>query len=1195
MSAYEKDFEANVIKNLISKGWESRVLKYCSQEDLIKNWADIIFNMNREADRLNNCRLTRTEMQQIIDKIEFLRTPINIHDFINGMSTTIIRDNPEDTVHFGQEVCLELFDPREISAGRSRYQIAEQPVFAPSSKMIYNRRGDILLLINGMPLYHIELKSAKVPLSEACYQIEKYAHEGIYTGIFSLIQIFVAMTPNESVYFANPGPDGEFNKSYYFHWANFNNEPINHWKDFIANFLSIPMAHLFIGFYTIADRSDNKLKVVRSYQYYAINAISDKVSTIKWGEENQYGGYIWHTTGSGKTLTSFVCAQLIARSYNADKVIFLTDRVELGTQSFNEYRGFANDDESVQKTENTRDLVSKIKSSAPADTLIVTSIQKMSNIKEDSELIGLKDIETMNKKRIVFIIDECHRSTFGEMLVTIKGAFPKAIFFGFTGTPIKEENSKKLNTTATIFGNELHRYSIRDGIQDKNVLGFDVCKVSTFKDKDLRTVVALDKANAASVGEAVADETKAEIYQKYMSSAFIKMGPSTDEHGNEIPGIESFIPPSQYETEEHRNAVVEDIISNFSTISRNHKFHSLFTTRSINEAIAYYKLIKEKNPNLKVTCLFDHHIDNNKGFKYKEDGLIEILTDYNNLFGTDFTVSNREAFKKDVALRLSHKEHYRYIETAPEQQLDLLIVVDQMLTGFDSKWVNCLYIDKLMQYENIIQSFSRTNRLFGADKPFGIIRYYRYPNTMEYNIKKAVKLYSGDEPLGLFVNKLPANLHGINDKFSGIEELFNAAGIKNFEKLPDSKEDRTIFAIDYAALHSFLTAASIQGFSFDKSAYTFVDAETRVTENIEVKLTEDVNYALFMRYKELKNSYSFEAQIPYELSGYLTEIDTGVIDAAYMNTHFEKYLKILNGGSPSEDLEKAYEELCKTFSALSQEEQRCAKLFLHDIQRGDVVPEAGKTFKEYIAEYQVTAYNNRVRQFSAALGLNEELLREVMVLGLTKTSINEFGRLSRLRDTIDKKTAKDFFEKQEGKKLPPPKINIKIDNALRDFVLSDSYSFDEEEEGPEGGGGASNMERVLGWCIYFTDKAKLLQRDKCGKWMCFFSDQKFAMNICDKAIKEEVCYECKCTDMKATGHESGVICFYVNSDDIEGHRKIIQFMLNNELIRKTKTGKLYNISFKFDSQTRAKEYGADFEGAIKLEQYVDLNTGKWIA
>ncbi|HEY4544082.1 MAG TPA: DEAD/DEAH box helicase family protein, partial [Tissierellaceae bacterium] len=443
----ERDFEEALISALKRKGWEEEVLKYPTEVDLINNWASILFENNRGIDRLNDAPLTKTEMEQILEQVIGLRTPLKLNSFINGKTVAITRDNPKDKLHYGKEVSLKIYDRREIAAGQSRYQIAQQPIYNSKSPILNNRRGDFMLLINGMPVIHVELKKSGIPVSQAYNQIEKYSYEGIFTGIYSLVQIFVAMNPDETVYFANPGPDGKFNKDFYFHWADFNNEILNDWKDIAARLLSIPMAHQLIGFYTVADDSDGILKVMRSYQYYAANAISDKVSKINWDEKNQRGGYIWHTTGSGKTMTSFKSAQLIANSKDADKVIFLMDRVELGTQSLYEYRAFADDTDDIQSTEDTKSLITKLKSDDPSDTLIVTSIQKMSRIEEDEDGLNLYDIEEMNSKRIVFIIDEAHRSTFGDMLITIKRTFPNAIFFGFTGTPIYDKNKKKNSTT----------------------------------------------------------------------------------------------------------------------------------------------------------------------------------------------------------------------------------------------------------------------------------------------------------------------------------------------------------------------------------------------------------------------------------------------------------------------------------------------------------------------------------------------------------------------------------------------------------------------------------------------------------------------------------------------------------------------------------------------------------------------------
>lgn len=261
----ESDFEEAVIGVLVERGWEPEVIRHPSEADLLKNWADILFNNNRQRNCLNECPLTDGEMQQIMEQIINLRTPLKLNSFINGRSVSIIRDNLDDELHFGKEVSLKIYDRQEIAYGESRYQIVQQPHFNTKSPILNDRRGDLMLLINGMPVIHIELKRSDIPVSDAYNQIIKYSHEGAFRGIFSLIQVFVAMEPEEAVYFANPGEDGVFNPAFFFHWANFDNVLINEWDKVTAGLLNIPMAHMLIGFYTIADTDDNLLKVMRSY------------------------------------------------------------------------------------------------------------------------------------------------------------------------------------------------------------------------------------------------------------------------------------------------------------------------------------------------------------------------------------------------------------------------------------------------------------------------------------------------------------------------------------------------------------------------------------------------------------------------------------------------------------------------------------------------------------------------------------------------------------------------------------------------------------------------------------------------------------------------------------------------------------------------------------------------------------------
>lgn len=1018
----EEDFENAFITLLKSCGWEKEVIKYPTEADLIKNWANILYNNNRDKDKLGDYPLTDTEMAQIIEQITTLRTPFSLNSFINGGTVAVKRDNPDDKLHLGKEVSLHIYDRHEIAGGKSRYQIVEQPKFAVPSSIFPTRRGDVMLLINGMPVFHIELKKSGIPLSKACNQIKKYSEQGIFTGIFSLVQIFIAMTPDDAVYYTNPGIDGRFNEDFYFHWANFDNAPIKNWYEFTQNLLYIPMAHQLIGFYTVADNKDGILKVLRSYQYYAVSAISNVVAQNKWDEKKQRGGYIWHTTGSGKTLTSFKAADLIAKSQDADKVIFLVDRKELDEQSYKHYQDFADDENAVQKTESTDILRGKLLSNFGSDTLIVTSIQKMSRIFEDGSRRMERDIEKINDKRIVFIVDECHRDTFGDMMNDVKATFPNALFFGFSGTPIQEENAKKGCTSADVFGNELHRYTIGDGIRDKNVLAFDPYMIETFKSKDIRRQVALEKAHAKTPEEAIADPTKSKTYFYYL---------------NDVPmlSIEKNVPPSQYKTDAHINAVVNNIVEEYADRSHGRKFHSIFATSSIPEAIEYYRRLKMAAPSLNVTVLVDPS-DNNTPTSYEKMlGLAEVIQDYDDSFEQKYTITTYGKMKTDVSLRLSHEGPYKGIEKTPDKQIDILIVVNQMLTGFDSKWVNVLYLDKIMQQETIIQAFSRTNRIFGEDKPVGTIYYYRYPYTMKANIEEAVKIYAGDKAFMVFVDKLDKNLKVFNDTYLEIKYLYDNEGIKDFMHLPQDMAVRAKFALLFNILNKYLEMIKVQGFTWKKAA----------KGELSVDITEEIYYVLLQRYKELivpgpGPGPEPPEEPPYDISSYITEIGTGKIDADYINSRFEKYLKLKGrDGESQEIVDSALQEVYKSFAMLSEEEQKYANIFIKDVQMGNIEPEEGKTMKDYIAEYMRRAKDDQIFRFSEQFGLDDSLLREMMSLHLNEENINEFGRFDKLKASADMEKVKAFFESATGEKLSIFKARSKFDNLLRSFIISNGF------------------------------------------------------------------------------------------------------------------------------------------------------------
>lgn len=541
------------------------------------------------------------------------------------------------------------------------------------------------------------------------------------------------------------------------------------------------------------------------------------------------------------------------------------------------------------------------------------------------------------------------------------------------------------------------------------------------------------------------------------------MGPMVDGAGNRLSGIEDFLGRDQYGIDSpHPNMVVSDILEQFPVLSHAGKFHAMLATSSIPEAVNYYHLFKQQAPKLHVTALFDPSIDNNEGATDKEDALTEIITDYNEAFGKEFIIPTWPAMKKDISSRLSHKSPYGGIAANRSQQLDLLIVVDQMLTGFDSKWVNTLYLDKIIDYESIIQAFSRTNRLFGPDKPFGVIRYYRKPHTMYGFIEAAVKLYSGDRPLDLFVQKLPANVKSMDTRYLEILDVFTDNGESDLMQLPESVEARRKFAKEFVELNRYLEAAKVQGFDWNTTEYKVdgTDADD-ADENdggngepdiVRPQIDERTYLILAQRYKELFDDDSCagepdddgrcDPEAPYELEGYLTEIDTGLIDTDYMNANFVKWLKALKEDSP--ELAEMSAQLHRSFAALSRDEQRLAELFLHDVERGDVEVEEGMTLRDYITRYAKREKDEQIDKLVDHLGVDRSLLEELTVRYINEKSLNAFGRFDALRDTIDVPRAKSFFERCMNVTLPNFKVKVQASKLLKQFVLEGGFDIDEE-------------------------------------------------------------------------------------------------------------------------------------------------------
>lgn len=1059
----EAEFEKDVVEKLKACGWKGgashpAVLKYPTEAELIENWANIIFEHNRKE--LNNVPLNQEEIDDLLLKIRG-KTPCEINRIINSRQIDLIRKNKDDKEFFNKTVYLEIYDRRKIQDGETVFQIAEQPVFERKTSVDRDRRGDLMLLINGMPLYHLELKRSDVPWQAAFNQLRLYHSEGIYSGFFSFVQIFVAMTPEETRYFANPGEYTKFNKGFAFKWAKERNIEVLEWEEFIHKFLYIPMAHEIIGFYTVPDKTDDSLKVLRSYQFNAVRAIRNKVSSHKdkWEDGLQTGGYIWNTTGSGKTMTSFKTAQIISEEGLCDKVVFLLDRIELGTQTLLEYKNFSDDTMDVQDTANTGKLWQRLLSdnNTPGvnTKLIVTSIQKMSNLVPNDK--NKKDFEKINKKKIVIIVDEAHRDTFGTMLSVIKSSFPHALLFGFTGTPIFEENKKVIYskdesgsaefTTADVFGDEFKdaTYTIANGIHDGNVLGFDPCMKLLNDDYEVRKAAGYRACGTNDEDKIYADESLTKCFQSYLNEkAMIE--------------IEQEIPSSNFtgdtkEADEYRNAVVHDIVKNWNNVTVGGKFHGIFATSSIEQAFEYYKIFKEKAPKLKVTVLVDPSTDGAYGAE-KEIALKEIIADYNaNFYKTEkFTLETYDQMKANVSWRLAHKETFKNLKK--EQYLNLLIVVNQMLTGFDSKYVNVLYMDKILDYENLIQAMSRTNRILGNEKRHGIIHFYRKPHIMKKNVEDAVRTYSGENTQGVFVNKLPGNLRKMEETYSEIQDLFVKAGIPDFSKLPDDEATVAKYVKLYNKFNAYLDAAKVQGFSWDKNTYTVEESEVGtpekefpVQDGTTAVLRESVSFgvlqssfdSLTQRYVEVvkggKGTGSGGNHIPpFELDIHLVENHMDKIDEAYLQKFFKAYIDSLKAtGEGSEESKKALEELYSEFAKLSGDHQRIAKNIISDIQTGKLNVGDEFSLGDLITKYAREEQDNKTKEFCDNLGMDVSKYNQI-ANGINKENPDEGGKLSDLIKLANSDKAKAYFLQRDKVEYPGWKVNSLVREYITQFV-----------------------------------------------------------------------------------------------------------------------------------------------------------------
>ena len=726
-------------------------LKYSYRPD-INNRATLEQNFREKFERLNRVHLTDSEFNRLLE---------DITDSDVFLSSKRLRERNTFIREDGTPLQYTLVNIKEWC--KNDYEVVNQLRMNTRNSF---QRYDVIILINGIPVVQIELKALEVSPRRAMQQIVDYKNDignGYTNSLLCFIQMFIVSNQSITYYFANNNnqhfnfnADEQFLPVY--QWADENNKKITNLDDFSDAFLAKCKLGKMISRYMVLVANEQKMLIMRPYQIYAVNAIMSCI------EENRGNGYIWHTTGSGKTLTSFKASTLLKENPDIEKCLFVVDRKDLDKQTREEFNKFQ--DGCVEENTNTDSLVRRMLSDDYSDKIIVTTIQKLGIALDPNNRNNYQErLLPLKNKRMAFIFDECHRSQFGENHKAIKEFFPKAQLFGFTGTPIFDENATytqitgeeaQYKTTKDVFQHELHTYTITNAIEDKNVLRFHI---DYYKPDDLY----------ASFGEDM-----------------------------------------------RKHAIAEAILKKHRAATSDYRFNALFATSSINDAIEYYKILQELQERYKsqsdeyvplnVACVFSppaygnrdimqiqedleqERMDNEVEPDKKRMALEKIIKDYNGQYGTNHTVMEFDIYYQDIQQRIKSQK-YTNKDYPHKNKIDIVIVVDMLLTGLDSKYLNTLYVDKNLKHHHLIQAFSRTNRILNDTKPYGNILDFR---GQQSSVDAAITLFSGEkgesarqiwlvEPASVIMTKYKEAISKLKDFMSDNNLEFKASEVANLK------------------------------------------------------------------------------------------------------------------------------------------------------------------------------------------------------------------------------------------------------------------------------------------------------------------------------------------------------------------------------------------------------------------------------
>ena len=759
MAQSEKELEDKLIKQLKEQGFKSVT---------IKDENDLLENLKLQIETFNRIQLTDQEFKRIVIHLEGGSIFDKAHKLRDKYE--LIRDD-------GDVIYVKFFDSKDWC--KNRFQVTNQVTV----NGVYTNRYDVTILINGLPLVQIELKKRGIELKEAYNQIKRYDKHS-YRGLFNYIQIFVISNGVNSKYYAN---NKELSFKFTFYWTDNENKKYSDLESFAENFLEKCHVSKMIAKYIVLSNNPKtkSLLILRPYQFYAVEKIIDRV------ENTNKNGYIWHTTGSGKTLTSFKTAQLLSENEKVDKILFVVDRNDLDSQTRDEFNSFAPD--SVDGTDNTNQLVKKLGSSK--SKLIITTIQKLNKAittaRYSHTMDGVKD------KNIVLIFDECHRSQFGDMHTNITGFFNKVQYFGFTGTPIFSDNSNNNKTTADLFGERLHTYSIKNAIGDENVLGFSVEYIRTFKGKD----IADTEVEAIDTKEVLEDPIRLELITDY-------------------------------------------IITNHNRKTFDKKYTSIFATSGIPVLIKYYDLFKSKTKDFTIATIFSFNPnEEDKGDEHSRDILEKMIKDYNGTFGTNFSTDTFDGYYKDIANKVK------------EKKIDILLVVNMFLTGFDSKYLNTLYVDKNLKYHGLLQAYSRTNRILDEAKQHGNIVNFR---NLKARTDESIALFSNEDTSAIdsvIMKSFNEYLEDFNKVFDVLIEI--APTVQSIDDLQDEQAEYNFVQAFREVLRIYTRLKGFTDFNFETMPLTeqelndyqskYLDIYEKVKGNTskeKVSILDDIDFEI---------------------------------------------------------------------------------------------------------------------------------------------------------------------------------------------------------------------------------------------------------------------------------------------------------------------------------------------------------------